>query len=230
MSDVAVTEIPSELFRLQNGAPDIKPQSRNRFYDALARRIHSAFSGPHNGVPRALGFTSSQTGEGVTTVAANTAISAARMMAGRVLLVDTNFADPRQHNIFGADPAPGLLDALLSDQSALDGIIDTPLDNLSLLPAGRIDSSQPVTYDPRCLDELVVSLRRVYSLIVFDLPPVSRSSPTLAFAGWMDGMLLVVEADRMPRDVVRRTCIQLATVQANLLGVVYNKVRTSGRL
>jgi succinoglycan biosynthesis transport protein ExoP len=66
-----------------------------------------------------------------------------------------------------------------------------------------------------------------FDYVVYDLPCLSDTSPTLALAGFMDKVLLVVEAEKSNREVVKRAYAQLASVKAKVL-VVLNKGRSYG--
>jgi uncharacterized protein involved in exopolysaccharide biosynthesis/Mrp family chromosome partitioning ATPase len=62
--------------------------------------------------------------------------------------------------------------------------------------------------------------------VVFDMPPVGDVSATLPMAGFMDTVLLVVEAEKSNRDAVKRVYAQLAA--KTKVSVVFNKRRSYG--
>lgn len=62
--------------------------------------------------------------------------------------------------------------------------------------------------------------------VVFDMPPLGDTSATLPLAGFMDTVLLVVEAEKSNRDAVRRAYMQLAA--RTKVSVVFNKTRSYG--
>ena len=59
--------------------------------------------------------------------------------------------------------------------------------------------------------------------MVFDLPAATESSSAIRLAGMLDGVLLVVETERIRREVARHVAGQLSQSGATLLGVVLNK-------
>jgi polysaccharide biosynthesis transport protein len=82
-----------------------------------------------------------------------------------------------------------------------------------------------------------VSPKRFYSLltefkasdldyVVFDMPSLGGTSSTLPLAGFMDTVLLVVEAGKSDRDAVKRAYSQLAA--KTKVSVVFNKTRSYG--
>src|SRR6185436_18338695 len=84
---------------------------------------------------RTLLVTSSESGEGKTVIAANLAVSLARLNQ-RVLLIDADLRRPRLHEIFGGDEGPGLTDVLLGKASNA-AFRKTNVSRLWLMPAGR---------------------------------------------------------------------------------------------
>ena len=64
-----------------------------------------------------------------------------------------------------------------------------------------------------------------YDYIIFDMPPVSQISMTPRLAKFMDMVLMVVEAEKSDRDVVKAATGLLKEARANV-GVVLNKQRS----
>ena len=62
--------------------------------------------------------------------------------------------------------------------------------------------------------------------VVFDMPSLGNTSATIALAGFMDAVLLVVEAEKNNRDAVKRAYEQLAA--KTKVSVVFNKSRSYG--
>jgi succinoglycan biosynthesis transport protein ExoP len=62
--------------------------------------------------------------------------------------------------------------------------------------------------------------------VVFDMPSLGNTSATLPLAGFMDIVLLVVEAEKNNRDSVKRAYAQLAA--RTKVSVVFNKSRSYG--
>jgi capsular exopolysaccharide synthesis family protein len=193
-------------------------------YLALVWQVLAADSHAGDDSHRAVGVTSSLEAEGTSTVAANMAVTAAGLNAGPVLLVDANNYKPNLHRIFGVDGDVGLQNTLTGELTPLECITPSPVANLSLLLNGRIGPGEVAIYSKSSIEELLDELKDVFRWIVFDLPPASESTVCTSLASRLDGVLLVVEADRVDRDLGRRTCERLRRANANLLGAVYNKV------
>jgi Mrp family chromosome partitioning ATPase len=174
---------------------------------------------------RTLGLTSCSSGEGVSTVAASLAAEAAGIGREPVLLVDANVARPAAHKLLGVKAAPGLAEALRKGQSLPDFLQRCPVPGLSVLAAGQGDADPASVYRAPGLADLVDWLKKEFALVVFDLPAAAPPNPAAdRVAGFLDGVVLVVEAERTLVETVRQAKERLEG-QTRLLGVVLNKRR-----
>src|SRR5258708_31033994 len=81
---------------------------------------------------------------------------------------------------------------------------------------------------PNRCNDLVYEFKEIdCDYVNFDLPFLSNISPTLAMAGFVDKVLLVVEAEKSNGDTVKRAYEQLAAANARV-SVVFNKSRPYG--
>jgi succinoglycan biosynthesis transport protein ExoP len=83
-------------------------------------------------------------------------------------------------------------------------------------------------FDPRRFYELIAEFKASeFDYIIFDMPSLSNGAATLAMAGLMDKVLLVVEAEKSNRDTVKRAYAKLAAAKAKVV-TVFNKTRSYG--
>ena len=66
-------------------------------------------------------------------------------------------------------------------------------------------------------------LRRQYSAIICDLPPVLEQGPAMQIAGIMDGVVLVVEAEKTRWEVANKARNALLLADSNVIGTILNK-------
>jgi Mrp family chromosome partitioning ATPase len=64
-----------------------------------------------------------------------------------------------------------------------------------------------------------------FDYIIFDMPPLHQTSPTWGMAAFMDKLLLIIEADKNNRDIIKRGYAKLTAERANV-AVVVNKTRS----
>ncbi|MBX9635360.1 MAG: hypothetical protein K2X44_10305 [Magnetospirillum sp.] len=79
--------------------------------------------------------------------------------------------------------------------------------------------------NPHLLEAYWQHLAEQADLIILDTPPVLSSPLAQALAPTVDGIILVVEAERTRTDVALAAKRALASAGANILGVVLNKRR-----
>jgi uncharacterized protein involved in exopolysaccharide biosynthesis len=107
----------------------------------------------------------------------------------------------------------------------------------STLAAGLAEAISETAEGKVLFVDKVTAPKRFYNMIadfkgknldyvVFDMPPVGDVSATLPLAGFMDTVLLVVEAEKSNRDVVKRAYAQLSA--KTKVSVVFNKSRSYG--
>jgi Mrp family chromosome partitioning ATPase len=162
-------------------------------------------------------------GEGTSTVARHLAATAAATSNRSVLLVDGNRSRASVHRAFGVDLEPGLGDVLVGRSSISEVVHATPLVNFDVLTIGD-DRRAGGASESTDLTNFVRELREEYDLVVVDLPPVLESGSAQAAAA-LDGVLLVIESERVRWEVGQRAAALLARSGVRLLGAVLNKRR-----
>jgi capsular exopolysaccharide synthesis family protein len=191
----------------------------------LLRRLGWPEQRPGGRKLHTIGVTSCYQGEGVSTVAMQLGATAARQGDRRVLLVEADVARPALSSILELPSGPGLVDAVLNGKPAEETIVPSGLAGLSVIPAGIPADDHGRIYDSPGLPERIDQMTSRFELVVFDMPPATDAGSVIPLAGLLDGIILVVEAERVRREVVRRAKELLVRAEARLLGVVLNKRR-----
>jgi Mrp family chromosome partitioning ATPase len=160
-------------------------------------------------------------GEGTSTIAGGLAASLSETGDGKVLLVNMNAGEERVHPFFNGKIAGSLEEALeLGHSEELNG------QNL-FMASGDIQGRGPISIAPKKFYDLLPNLKASdFDYIIFDMPPLAESSATLAMAGFMDKMLLVVESERTSKHLVKRTYSELVAAKADV-SCIFNRVPTN---
>jgi ATPases involved in chromosome partitioning len=170
--------------------------------------------------PKLVGVTSFSNGAGTSTLAAGLAAALSEMGDGKVLLVDVNIGHAEAHPFFRGTPVASL-SALLNPT----GPVSSAADNLYLATVSPPNAG-PVQRALKRFFELMPNLKASdFDYIIFDMPPLSDTSPTLGMTSFMDKVLLVVEAGKNNRDLVARGYSELVAGHASI-SVILNKVRS----
>jgi len=172
--------------------------------------------------PKLVGVTGFGEGAGTSTLAAGVASALSETGDGKVLLVDVNAANGEVHPFFAGRPAASLT-AAIEPQAA----ITSAADNLYLATITR-SGNKSTHLGLKKFFALVPNLKASdFDYIIFDMPPINQTSPTIGLAALMDKVLLVVEAEKTNREVVKRGYRELVGARADV-AVVLNKTRSYG--
>jgi len=173
--------------------------------------------------PKTILFTSGQPGEGKTTTSINTAISLAQL-GSSVLLIDADLRRPTVHKIFKLNPAHGL-STFLSRQVEIDTLVHKLwVPNLYVLPCGPIPPNPGELISSERMKEALRALSGKFDHILIDSPPLINVTDPVILSTLVDGVILVVQAGRSTRDVLRRARQELNSVGAKVFGVVLNNL------
>lgn len=190
-------------------------------YEALVHRIHAATSDAMLG--QSIGVTSCASRAGVSTVARNIAIAADRAGYGPVLLISADIHNLSEPNAAGELPSAGLADALAGSVEPLDCVTQGPDGEFAIVAGRGIRPHYVSTADRSKFAELLTQYKRHFKLIIVDVPAPTELNDSVGLAGQLDGVLLVIEAERADGRVALKTKQQLVDANANMLGVVLNK-------
>jgi len=170
--------------------------------------------------PKLVGVTGFHEGAGSSTLAASLAASLSEAGEGKVLLVDANVPDGGAHQFFDGRPAVPLKGALESSAPET-----AAADNLYLATISPPDA-HPARVGLKRFFSLMPNLKASeFDYVIFDLPPLNQTSPTIGLAGFMDKVLLVVEAEKNNCELVQRGYRDLMGARADV-SIVLNKVRS----
>ncbi|MDP2816183.1 MAG: polysaccharide biosynthesis tyrosine autokinase [Rectinemataceae bacterium] len=168
-------------------------------------------------------ITSVEQGEGKTLTAINLAISMAKEFHQTVLLVDCDLKQQSIHQCLGYESKYGLADYLLDNAELSELIVWPGIAKLTVLSGGRtISGSTELLGSPR-MNHLVKDMKDRYEdrYIIFDTPPILVGADAIAFAPFVDGIVVTVESGRTSMADVKRALTLLP--KEKLLGFVLNR-------
>ena len=192
-----------------------------RYCDAIRDRLGLYFELNHlTHKPKLVGVASFSEEAGTSTLAAGLAASISEANDGKVLLVDVNLGPQDVHPFFKGKPAYPLNAALKPDDT-----IASASENLYLATVGSPNAG-PAQLGLKKFFDMMPNLKASdFDYIIFDMPPLSQTSPTWGMAAFMDKLLLVVEAEKNNRELIKRGYGKLVAERDNV-AVVVNKARS----
>jgi exopolysaccharide/PEP-CTERM locus tyrosine autokinase len=134
---------------------------------------------------------------GKTFCAINLAISMAMELDRTVMLVDADIVKRSIPAVFGVKVEKGLMDCLLNRNMDLaDVLFRTNIDKLTILAAGRANQYSAELLASETMHMLLREMADRYRdrIVVFDSPPLLRSSEAAVLASRMGQIVMVVEA------------------------------------
>ncbi|MFC1830337.1 CpsD/CapB family tyrosine-protein kinase, partial [Thermodesulfobacteriota bacterium] len=175
--------------------------------------------------PQFILVTSAGPSEGKTVCAANLAVTMAQA-GSKVLLIDCDMRRPRLHKIFGTSRDSGVSGVITGQDKLNDVIFSSGVNNLHILPVGPIPPNPSEILGSRNMASFIEVLRKKYTRIIVDSPPLTAVTDSVVLAKAADGVLLVIRAADTPRQIVKNGITQLHSVHANIMGAVLNGVNT----
>jgi Mrp family chromosome partitioning ATPase len=202
-----------------NSAPWDSEHFIRPYSEALRDRLVLYFEiNGMNHKPKLVAVTDSSVGAGGSTLAAGLAAALSEIGDGKVLLVDMNVGRPEIHPFFRGSPACSLTEALVGAPAPAG-------DNLYLAVARSPDTAQGAII-PKKFYDLIPHLKASdFDYIIFDMPPLGQTSVTLPMSRFMDKVLVVVEAERSNRDLLKRAYSELLACRASV-SIIFNKARS----
>lgn len=188
-------------------------------------RSNVLFSAPDEAPIRTVMVTSSSPSEGKSLTAANLAVVLAQ--AGyRVILVDADLRRPDLHSYFGADNRAGLTSEFIkSRDNNNSGMQNTGVPGLILMPSGPLPYNPAELIGSSRMREVIENLKDIADFVVLDSPPVYALADAPILSTQVDAVIFVIEAGRTGFRQARRALDQLQSVNANVLGIVLNRVK-----
>jgi capsular exopolysaccharide synthesis family protein len=173
-------------------------------------------------------MTSYNHGEGTSTLAAFFAECLAQDKNLNILLVDANTRTPSLHKLYIPKDSHKSLSFsdMLSEQT--DGLAlskPSSYTNLHFVPCGEIIRHPSQDMNMKFFKNYSKNMQRLYDFVIFDSSPIGKYYDPIVVAAFLDGVILVVEAEKTPHGELRRAKEMLLDRKISILGVILNKCR-----
>ena len=168
--------------------------------------------------------------DGKTVTALNLSIVMARDFGKKTLLLEGDFKTPSLIKFIKQELQSDLVDILLSKtyvQSTSIPFADTLIpfanDKLSILPAAKSVNNSSGLVSSQSMRQLLRALKEQYDFVLIDAPPILPLSDMNVFEEVVDGIILVVRAERTPKGALVKAFDTLESDK--IVGFVLNDFR-----
>ncbi|HEV2474022.1 MAG TPA: polysaccharide biosynthesis tyrosine autokinase, partial [Chthonomonadales bacterium] len=191
----------SERKALARGESPARVIEAAGFANAGLERALSRAEPDRIGEPDVILVTSTVPGEGKSTTAAELAKSIART-GKRVTLVDADMTRPAQNRLFNTAEPTGLADVLEGRMSVADALVDSDIENLSILHGGQLTRNPMHLVSSPRMREALGALRAEADVVIIDTPASAVVADALHIARFADCVVYVIGLGKPDAGVV----------------------------
>jgi protein-tyrosine kinase len=170
-------------------------------------------------------FIGSREGEGTSTIAREFARVAATKIDKSVLLLDADRYRPIGTRNHSEQTEYSWIEALRLNKSMDNAVYRVGSSNLFISPSCNSSVSTPEIFDSNKIVNLWAKLKQKFDIILVDSPPLAQSPDGLAIASKVDGVLLVLEAEKTRWQAAKEAKEQISNIGGKVIGIVFNKRR-----
>jgi Mrp family chromosome partitioning ATPase len=170
-------------------------------------------------------FIGSHSNEGTSTVARQLAKTASLRLGKSVLLIDLDRSRPEFQVFVDVAPECDLEEVIKTDAPVERAYCQVEDSSLYVMPLFQQSSLNPRTLDSAKNTMFWETLRDRFDMIIMDTPPATLFPDGLAMVRQVDGVILVVEAEKTRWPVALSVKEKIIKNGGNLLGIVFNKRR-----
>jgi capsular exopolysaccharide synthesis family protein len=227
LADVRTSQRRRVNIRNENGGrlvlrQDHSSQAALEAYRGLRTRLMRAQA--KSGL-RSIAITSSLPGEGKTLTTMNLGLCYDQLSQQRVLVIDGDLRTCGLTKMLDHPSTPGLAEVLMGKATLDEAVVATDQKNLFVLPAGTVSSSPPELFTGPRWQEFLGHCGETFKVILIDTPPILPLSDFELISAACDGVVLVVRAHHVQREMLQKTVKALDPQK--FLGVVLNATEAS---
>jgi len=173
--------------------------------------------------PHSILVTSATPGEGKTMVSVNLAVAISQEIQRKAILIDGDLRKP-SIRLEKSQNSKGLSNYLSDGVPLSEILIKSEIENLRIITAGHPTNKPSELIGSKRMGELFKSLNELEdsSYIVVDSSPIVSTTEPALLSKMVDGIILVVIADRIPRETIQRAIRSID--RQKIIGVVFNQI------
>lgn len=174
---------------------------------------------------RSILFIGSRSNEGTSTIARQLAKAVSLRMEKAVLLIDLDRSRPDLHVYANLKPEFDSEDASENGTPVEKSLCRVEESSLYVMPLFQRTMITPRTLDTAKGEAFWKPIQERFDLVIVDAPPATLFPDGLAIVSQVNGVILVVEAEKTRWQIALNVKERIEKHGGNILGIVFNKRR-----
>lgn len=174
---------------------------------------------------KVLVVTSSIHSEGKTLTALNLTMTLAQAThKPKVLLIDADMRRGRIAKYLGVKQKVGLSEILTDQAKPSDALFNIDVENLTFVATGSMPSNPVELLSSERMRRFLLLMKSKFDHIIIDTPPVISVTDAGIIGAQSDGVLMVIQAGRTQRGIIKRASELLHQAHSNVLGYILTNI------
>jgi len=206
-------EIPNEMVLFRDRSSIVS--------ESIRRLKNNIIFQNSDNIPKTIALTSSEKGEGKSTIACNLAVAFADE-GYKTLVIDTDFRRPRVHKLFGLSNDNGISNLINGESAASEIIQSTEIKYLKVISAGSNIERPESLVNHKNFGVFLEKMEKLFDVIIMDTPPFGIISDSTSLLRKADATVMVAKYRKTNKEVYLHTLEELRRINANVCGMVLN--------
>ena len=174
---------------------------------------------------KTLVITSAVHSEGKTITALNLAMAIAQStQKPKVLLIDADLRRGSVAKYLGVDQKTGLTEILTDKADVADVLFHIDMDNLAFIASGAVAENPAELLGSEKMKEFLAEMKTQFDYVLIDTPPIISVTDSGILGSQAEGVLMVIQAGRTQRGIVKRAEELLTQAHSKILGHVLTNI------
>ncbi|HOY08819.1 MAG TPA: CpsD/CapB family tyrosine-protein kinase [Candidatus Omnitrophota bacterium] len=173
---------------------------------------------------KAIVITSAINTEGKTVTTLNLSMTIAQSAQPKVLVIDADMRRGRIARYLGVEHNVGLSDVLQGKATLEEAVFKIDVENLNFIASGPVPENPAELLDSQEMKNFLGDLKRQFDYIIIDTPPIIAVTDSGILGAQVDGVIMVIQAGRTQRGIIKRASELLHQCHAKVLGHVLTNI------
>lgn len=198
--------------------PKIMVDDSSRYVESYNRLKDNIIYASDNGKKKIFQFESPVSGEGKSSVCANTAVLLVKS-GKKVVVVDLDFRRPKMHMVYDFANVNGIAEYML-DECSKEDLIKTTKYGVDVVNRGKSIHNASIIFTSDKFKNLIQELKEEYDFVLFDCPPVLLVSDYIHYSSLVDETIFIASVGITRRSQLKEAYELMNKCNPNILGTV----------